>query len=128
MGCGWCFSSEVGDGLVCGPLFYELNVRNLNQHLFGQKRTVHYVSFKSWPQNPLEGRCVAGGFLGPTEKEACANQEFLYEECPDVDECRLGMHNCHEKGNFGWCPPTVGESSERLLPLADAYYAFEEFR
>ena len=47
---------------------------------------------------------MAGGFLGPTEKEACANQEFLYEECPDVDECRLGMHNCHEKGNFGWCP------------------------
>ena len=76
-------------------------------------------------QNPTEGRCVAGGFLGPTGNETCANQEFSYEECPDVDECRLGMHNCHEKGkgdaaegSFGW---TRSFSS-------CIHYAIEKFR
>ena len=51
-------------------------------------------------QDPTEGRCVSGGFLGPESDGLCA-KELAYEECPDVDECRLGMHNCHEKGKVG---------------------------
>lgn len=47
------------------------------------------------------GSCVDGDFSGPTT--LCnitinTNESTLYKyaNCPDVDECGLGIHDCHE--------------------------------
>jgi hypothetical protein len=48
--------------------------------------------------NPLIGTCQKGGFGGP--RDVCTFQNstrsWEYGTCPDVDECLLGLHNCHE--------------------------------
>jgi hypothetical protein len=49
-------------------------------------------------QNPIEGECVKGGFLDGEKTCSSTDMEYAYEECPDVDECKLGMHDCHKKG------------------------------
>ncbi len=43
-------------------------------------------------ENALEGTCVSGGF--ETASSSC-KKSYIYEQCPDVDECALNMHNCH---------------------------------
>ncbi|KAK3588362.1 hypothetical protein CHS0354_005627 [Potamilus streckersoni] len=58
--------------------------------------------------NPTYGRCVDGDFSGPDSRENCSAlisqvsnisasdpASWSYQMCPDVDECRLGLDNCH---------------------------------
>uniref|UniRef100_K1QU64 Multiple epidermal growth factor-like domains 8 n=1 Tax=Magallana gigas TaxID=29159 RepID=K1QU64_MAGGI len=62
--------------------------------------------------NPKIGKCVGGGFPGPSDGSCdsimsshilVTNQTFsghtnwTYHQCLDADECRLGLHKCHEK-------------------------------
>lgn len=61
--------------------------------------------------NPIEGICMQGDFnqstlncgaaLNTTEEEA----EWAYAQCPDVDECGLGLHDCHQEAK---CTNTHG--------------------
>ncbi|KAG7311412.1 hypothetical protein JYU34_002454 [Plutella xylostella] len=50
--------------------------------------------------NPIAGRCTAGDYRAP--HAACAallpgapDPRWAYSTCPDVDECQLGLHDCH---------------------------------
>ncbi|XP_078593005.1 multiple epidermal growth factor-like domains protein 8 [Branchiostoma floridae x Branchiostoma japonicum] len=58
--------------------------------------------------NPTLGRCVAGDFQGPSGPQQCGEivvahfnlspldpVGWSYEHCPDVEECRLGLDDCH---------------------------------
>lgn len=61
--------------------------------------------------NPIEGICMQGDFnrsthdcgaaLNTTSDEA----EWAYAQCPDVDECGLGLHDCHKEAK---CTNTHG--------------------
>lgn len=61
--------------------------------------------------NPIDGICMQGDFsrsvydcaasLNTTAEEA----EWAYAQCPDVDECGLGLHNCHKEAK---CTNTHG--------------------
>ncbi|CAG2056404.1 unnamed protein product [Timema podura] len=53
--------------------------------------------------NPIEGSCVEGDFNKPRH-DACSAvvhpsnnsaTNWAYAQCPDVDECDLGLHDCH---------------------------------
>ncbi|XP_063697443.1 multiple epidermal growth factor-like domains protein 8 [Culicoides brevitarsis] len=50
-------------------------------------------------ENPIEGMCLTGDFnTTSTECSVLMNKtdvEFAYAQCPDVDECGLGIHDCH---------------------------------
>lgn len=60
---------------------------------------------------PIEGVCMQGDFnrsmsdcglaLNTTAEEA----EWAYAQCPDVDECGLGLHDCHKEAK---CTNTHG--------------------
>lgn len=52
--------------------------------------------------NPIEGVCMQGDFSSITQK--CDN-EWAYAQCPDVDECGLGLHDCHKEAK---CTNTLG--------------------
>ncbi|XP_050307632.1 multiple epidermal growth factor-like domains protein 8 [Anthonomus grandis grandis] len=62
--------------------------------------------------NPMSGACVRGDFQRPhvdcgialTGKEA----RWAYAQCPDVDECGLGLHDCHPQAE---CTNTDGSFS-----------------
>uniref|UniRef100_A0A8D8PUQ8 Multiple epidermal growth factor-like domains protein 8 n=1 Tax=Cacopsylla melanoneura TaxID=428564 RepID=A0A8D8PUQ8_9HEMI len=70
--------------------------------------------------NPIQGACVPGDFNTPDESCAVAvsarHNVSLYEEearwsyalCPDVDECGLGLHDCHREAK---CTNTHGSYS-----------------
>lgn len=49
----------------------------------------------------LLGVCVQGDFNKPhTNCSSVLNSEearWAYAQCPDVDECWLGLHDCHEQ-------------------------------
>ncbi|CAA9996215.1 unnamed protein product [Nesidiocoris tenuis] len=59
--------------------------------------------------NPIVGVCAPGDFSQPNVEDSCsvevnrAHHTSLYEDeaawsyaqCPDVDECGLGLHDCH---------------------------------
>ena len=45
--------------------------------------------------NPTKGQCLSGSFN--MTSSFCPN-EWAYDECPDIDECQLGLHNCHVDG------------------------------
>ncbi len=49
--------------------------------------------------DPLSGRCETGGFGGSDDGGVCgANSpvhRWAYAACPDVEECALGLHDCH---------------------------------
>uniref|UniRef100_A0A0K2SV94 Multiple epidermal growth factor-like domains protein 8 n=1 Tax=Lepeophtheirus salmonis TaxID=72036 RepID=A0A0K2SV94_LEPSM len=50
-------------------------------------------------QNPVNGICSTGSFLNSSSNEVCAmnkSMSWAYSSCPDVDECALNLHNCHE--------------------------------
>lgn len=61
--------------------------------------------------NPIEGLCMQGDFnrsiedcaarLNTSKEEA----EWAYAQCPDVDECGLGLHDCHKEAK---CTNTHG--------------------
>lgn len=63
---------------------------------------------------PIEGVCMQGDFnrsvldcsaaLNTTADEA----EWAYAQCPDVDECGLGLHDCHKEAK---CTNTHGSYS-----------------
>uniref|UniRef100_T1JFI7 Multiple epidermal growth factor-like domains protein 8 n=1 Tax=Strigamia maritima TaxID=126957 RepID=T1JFI7_STRMM len=55
--------------------------------------------------NPIIGSCSDGDFHGPS-KEKCSSTKsslhsypethvWFYDLCPDVEECLLGLHDCH---------------------------------
>ncbi|CAH1785464.1 unnamed protein product [Owenia fusiformis] len=59
--------------------------------------------------NPTIGRCLSGDFTGPSENNNCSAlvaevnnitasepAAWAYGICPDVQECTLGVHDCHE--------------------------------
>ncbi|XP_058820306.1 multiple epidermal growth factor-like domains protein 8 [Topomyia yanbarensis] len=66
--------------------------------------------------NPIEGVCTQGDFnrsaldcrtvLNVTEDKV----RWSYAQCPDVDECELGLHDCHEQAE---CSNTHGSYSCR---------------
>ncbi|KAI4465589.1 netrin/laminin-related [Holotrichia oblita] len=49
--------------------------------------------------NPITGICVQGDFNEPHLNCSNAlnipNARWAYAQCPDVDECGLGLHDCH---------------------------------
>lgn len=51
-------------------------------------------------ENPIMGTCVQGDFNRP--QMACSDvlnmtkARWAYAHCPDVDECGLGLHDCHK--------------------------------
>nr|XP_022913574.1 multiple epidermal growth factor-like domains protein 8 isoform X1 [Onthophagus taurus] len=49
--------------------------------------------------NPINGVCVQGDFNTPTvncsTQLGITNARWAYAQCPDVDECHLGLHDCH---------------------------------
>lgn len=49
--------------------------------------------------NPMTGVCVQGDFSNPhvncTEVLGTSDARWAYDHCPDVDECGLGLHDCH---------------------------------
>lgn len=55
------------------------------------------------PENPIQGVCMQGDFnkpygdcnlaLNTTHEES----QWSYAQCPDVDECGLGLHDCHKE-------------------------------
>lgn len=51
--------------------------------------------------NPIEGKCVPGDFNRP--QNSCESvlalnfTRWAYAHCPDVDECGLGLHDCHKE-------------------------------
>ncbi|KAK9888746.1 hypothetical protein WA026_000973 [Henosepilachna vigintioctopunctata] len=49
--------------------------------------------------NPMSGMCVQGDFSKPhincTDVLKQTNAKWAYAQCPDVDECGLGLHDCH---------------------------------
>ncbi|XP_076454870.1 multiple epidermal growth factor-like domains protein 8 [Babylonia areolata] len=58
--------------------------------------------------NPTLGLCVDGDFTGPQSNVTCGAvvgerynlsvsepASWSYDRCPDVEECRLGLHDCH---------------------------------
>ncbi|XP_060517960.1 multiple epidermal growth factor-like domains protein 8 isoform X2 [Cylas formicarius] len=49
--------------------------------------------------NPMTGACVQGDFNNPhvncTEILDGQQAKWAYAQCPDVDECGLGLHDCH---------------------------------
>ncbi|KAL5012356.1 hypothetical protein ScPMuIL_010907 [Solemya velum] len=58
-------------------------------------------------ENPNIGHCVQGDFSGPLSSVQCSRAisqvnnisdqqaDWSYGICPDVEECLLGLHNCH---------------------------------
>lgn len=52
--------------------------------------------------NPIIGSCIQGDFGEPHIKcDALLNvslddAQWAYAQCPDVDECSLGLHDCHK--------------------------------
>ncbi|XP_054283597.1 multiple epidermal growth factor-like domains protein 8 [Macrosteles quadrilineatus] len=71
--------------------------------------------------NPIQGVCVPGDFSNP-HVESCAGVvnrkhnmslysdevSWSYAQCPDVDECGLGLHDCHPEAK---CTNTHGSYS-----------------
>ena len=50
--------------------------------------------------NPTKGQCMQGSFNGSLPGNQCLNdQKWAYVECPDVDECSLGLHDCHSQAS-----------------------------
>ena len=47
------------------------------------------------PADPTRGTCVRGDFRRPAA-EVAVNGTWSYAECPDVNECALGLDDCHE--------------------------------
>ncbi|KAJ8956844.1 hypothetical protein NQ318_014258 [Aromia moschata] len=49
--------------------------------------------------NPMTGVCVQGDFNNPhvncSEVLNTGGVKWAYAQCPDVDECGLGLHDCH---------------------------------
>lgn len=49
--------------------------------------------------NPMTGMCVQGDFSNPhvncSEVLGISDARWAYDNCPDVDECGLGLHDCH---------------------------------
>ncbi|XP_066023971.1 multiple epidermal growth factor-like domains protein 8 [Pocillopora verrucosa] len=51
--------------------------------------------------DPRIGRCYAGGFKSPDNGQCSSlfptngSTVWSYSECPDVDECKLGLAQCH---------------------------------
>ena len=45
-------------------------------------------------QNPSIGSCTQGEPLS-SEGQCQVGQKWEYFTCPDIDECRLGLHKCH---------------------------------
>lgn len=58
------------------------------------------------------GVCVQGDFNKPLTNCSIAlnaeNSKWAYAQCPDVDECGLGLHDCHENAT---CTNTDGSFS-----------------
>ncbi|XP_030384738.1 multiple epidermal growth factor-like domains protein 8 [Scaptodrosophila lebanonensis] len=62
--------------------------------------------------NPIEGLCMQGDFSRPFGNCSLAlnsstlhDAEWAYAQCPDVDECGLGLHDCHKEAK---CTNTQG--------------------
>lgn len=62
--------------------------------------------------NPIEGLCMEGDFNRSRSDCAAAlnatssdEAEWAYAQCPDVDECGLGLHDCHREAK---CTNTHG--------------------
>jgi N-acetylneuraminic acid mutarotase len=49
--------------------------------------------------NPMTGMCVQGDFNNPhtncSDALGLSDAKWAYAQCPDVDECGLGLHDCH---------------------------------
>lgn len=49
--------------------------------------------------NPMTGMCVQGDFNNPhmncSDVLGIPDARWAYAQCPDVDECGLGLHDCH---------------------------------
>ncbi|ESO96650.1 hypothetical protein LOTGIDRAFT_174753 [Lottia gigantea] len=61
--------------------------------------------------NPTIGYCIDGDFNGLVDNSTCSavltdiynvsdsvtpNTSWAYHNCPDIDECRLDLHDCHD--------------------------------
>ncbi|XP_050427055.1 multiple epidermal growth factor-like domains protein 8 [Adelges cooleyi] len=67
--------------------------------------------------NPIQGVCTEGDFSNPLI-EKCSyvmsnstyeeDSSWAYAQCPDVDECGLGLHDCHKEAK---CTNTQGSYS-----------------
>lgn len=67
--------------------------------------------------NPIEGKCLQGDFNSSIHscddvlhksgmtKIVPGETEWAYAQCPDVDECGLGLHDCHKEAK---CTNTHG--------------------
>ncbi|EDW76175.2 uncharacterized protein Dwil_GK15317 [Drosophila willistoni] len=62
--------------------------------------------------NPIEGLCMHGDFSYSSGNCSLAlnsssqhDAEWAYAQCPDVDECGLGLHDCHKEAK---CTNTQG--------------------
>lgn len=51
-------------------------------------------------EDPAVGKCLRGDFENPSEDVSNEKtmEGWAYLECPDVDECAKGTHNCHQNG------------------------------
>ncbi|ENN77377.1 hypothetical protein YQE_06202, partial [Dendroctonus ponderosae] len=62
--------------------------------------------------NPMSGTCVRGDFQQPHVECSVAlggrEARWAYAQCPDVDECGLGLHDCHPQAE---CTNTDGSFS-----------------
>ncbi|XP_055593040.1 multiple epidermal growth factor-like domains protein 8 [Uranotaenia lowii] len=62
-------------------------------------------------ENPIDGVCMQGDFNRstfdcPTALNVTVEKtRWSYAQCPDVDECELGLHDCHEQAE---CSNTHG--------------------
>lgn len=60
----------------------------------------------------MSGTCVRGDFQKPHLDCSTAlggrDAKWAYAQCPDVDECGLGLHDCHPQAE---CTNTDGSFS-----------------
>lgn len=53
-------------------------------------------------ENPMKGSCIQGDFgkplisCGTLLNMSSDEVQWAYAQCPDVDECGLGLHDCHK--------------------------------
>lgn len=94
LGCGWCYFSHNPLIGLCKPGHFHSPTAGLSpQVFFGFFLVLHFDVFT--------GNCsvILGDLPSPPSQslstEGSEPWKWAYAQCPDVDECALGQHDCH---------------------------------
>jgi hypothetical protein len=97
LGCGWCYYSNNPMIGVCKP-------GDFHSPAAGKIQIVNVLSASSNNNHLLNsGNCsvLLGDTPSPPSSSMTSNDpshsiwSWAYAQCPDVDECSLGQHDCH---------------------------------